>query len=188
MKKLKLKLSGISPMLMQSDRLANPLDPLTRELKKVSGKKNKTEDDYQKMAEIEMKGSLYVADDTVVIPAENIEACLVAGGKASKQGMLVKEAVQVLAESVPLSYTGPKSAAKVAEDPTFRFDKTVVVGGRRVVRARPIFRNWSCEVEVVFDPSRIDPDTLLQIAKTAGLYKGLGTWRPRYGRFNAEVV
>jgi hypothetical protein len=36
---------------------------------------------------------------------------------------------------------------------------------------------------VTIDTTQIEVRDLLDIAETGGMYKGLGDWRPRFGRF-----
>ena len=40
MERKQIKLTGVSPLMVQSDRLANPLDPLSKELKQYTGKRS----------------------------------------------------------------------------------------------------------------------------------------------------
>ena len=51
MKSIKVKLSGSSALLMHSDRFANPLDPLTKAHKELTGKRKKTDDDHIAIAD-----------------------------------------------------------------------------------------------------------------------------------------
>ncbi len=52
MKTATYTIRGTTPMLMHSERLANPFDPLTKEIKAISGKRKKTEDDLLEMARL----------------------------------------------------------------------------------------------------------------------------------------
>ena len=44
---IKLKVVGVSPMLMQADTLVDPLNPLTKAHKEITGKRKKTDDDHK---------------------------------------------------------------------------------------------------------------------------------------------
>lgn len=57
----------------------------------------------------------------------------------------------------------------------------------RITRTRPIFTDWSTEVEGAFDPNVLDRKDVENFAQIAGAYIGVGDWRPRYGRFEAVV-
>ena len=45
--------------MMHNARLANPLDPLVQEIKKLTGKRKKTEDDLLQIARLEWEGGFY---------------------------------------------------------------------------------------------------------------------------------
>jgi hypothetical protein len=44
---------------MHNSRLADPLDPIAKELKAASSKRKKTEPDFLEMEEIEFRGGIY---------------------------------------------------------------------------------------------------------------------------------
>jgi hypothetical protein len=56
--KITLRLVGVGPMLMHSSRLADPLDPQSKALSKVTSKRHKTDADHHRIAELEWFGSL----------------------------------------------------------------------------------------------------------------------------------
>ena len=53
MKKLHVTLKGLNTMMMHSPKTVNPLHPLALELKKYTSKRKKTEDDLQKISDLE---------------------------------------------------------------------------------------------------------------------------------------
>lgn len=57
--KFRITLHGINPLLMHNSRLSNPLDPNAKAMKKVSGKRQKTDEDHAELARLEHAGSLY---------------------------------------------------------------------------------------------------------------------------------
>lgn len=185
----RITLTGTGALLMHSARLSNPLDPATKAIKKVSGKRNKTDDDHAAMAHLEFVGSLY-HDEHVgpYIPGENLWRCLYDAAKKSKRGQKVKEGLFIATDVNPVAYPGPRDPEQMWADENFRFFASVKVGMKRVTRCRPIFRQWSTEADGVLDTNILDFAELEQIAETAGLLIGLGDWRPRYGRFVAEVA
>ncbi|WP_336879881.1 hypothetical protein [Rhodococcus globerulus] len=188
MLKFAITIKGTMPMLMHSSRLADPLDPATIELKKASSKRTKTGDDYEAVARAEFLGSLYIDGDIgPYIPGENVAASLLEGAKLNKLGVKVKRGLLVTTDVNPLSYKGPRDAAGLWEDKNFVHRASVKVSTSRVVRTRPIFRDWSTEVEGLLDESQLELRDLEQIAANAGDFIGLGDWRPRFGRFEATV-
>lgn len=59
MKKFTLTLTGVTPLLVHNARLADPLDPIVRQTKPISGKRSKTEEDHLELARLEFIGGLY---------------------------------------------------------------------------------------------------------------------------------
>lgn len=183
-----LAITGTTPLLMHSSRLADPLDPATKAIKKVSGKAKKTDDDHEEMARLEHAGSLYFDSEIgPYLPSENVFRALWDAAKKYKLGVKVKEGVLITTSVNPLIYHGPRTIEGLWDDKSFVHRASVKVGMSRVMRTRPIFREWRTEVEGVFDPSILDPEQLEQITDTAGALIGLGDWRPFMGRFETKL-
>lgn len=185
----RLTITGTAPLLMHNARLADPLNPATKALKKVTGKRQKTDEDHEEIARLEHAGSLYLDPDVgPYIPGQNIERALVDGARISKQGVKVQRGVFISTDVNPVGYKGPRDAAGLWADENFRHMASVKIGQSRTMRCRPIFREWAVEADGILDPSVIDLDSLEAIAVAAGQMVGLGDWRPRFGRFEASVV
>jgi hypothetical protein len=186
--KFNILVTGTAPLLMHNSRLANPLDPATKALKRVVGKRTKTDDDHEEVARLEHAGSLYRDSDVgPYLPSDNVWRSLYDGAKKHKLGVKFKEGV-IFPENVnPLAYRGPRDLEGLWEDENFRIFASVRVGTSRVVRCRPMFRQWTAEATGVLDPNILNLDELVTIAETAGQVIGLGDWRPRYGRYVATV-
>src|ERR1017187_324250 len=98
----KITLEGTGALLMHNARLSNPLDPAARAMKKVSAKRNKTDDDHAELAHLEFIGSLYYDQHAgPYVPGDNIWRCLYDGSKKSKRGPKVKEGVLITTEVNP---------------------------------------------------------------------------------------
>jgi len=177
-------IKGLTPLLMHSERLANPFDDLTKELKAITGKRKKTEDDLFAMARIEYMGGLYFDDDAGVhLPGYNILAAIVGGGKIHKLGTAVKRAVIVNEDRVPVLYTGPKKPSALFENKAFVDMRSVKVGTAKITRCRPKFTEWAATFSVAYDENSIQKSEIDQCLTSAGLMVGLGDYRPRFGRF-----
>lgn len=186
--KFRIEFEGIEPLIMHNGRLSNPLDPMARALKEMTGKRKKTDEDHLKIAELEFRGGLYHdAELGPYIPSDNVWRCLFDGGKKFKLGTAVKEGVIVTTPVNPLVYSGPRTVEKLWADEAFRHYASAKVGMQRVNRTRPIFHGWKVDAESILDPSVLNLDQLRQIADTAGRIIGLGEWRPRFGTFRATV-
>lgn len=197
--KVKLQVVGIGPLIMHNIQLANPLSKYTRALKKLTGKRQKTEADHLDIARLEWEGGLYVQDGEAVMPGVNIYACLLLGGKKSKRGVKMKSGTNISEDFCPLTYHGPKikitnnnGEIPIAEldkfYPHYNYQTMVVVEKTRVLRTRPIFHKWSFQCTVDFDDNVIEEDEIIKVAEDAGLLVGLGDWRPRFGRFMVEKI
>lgn len=188
MQKFTLTLTGTTPLLVHNSRLADPLDPAAKALKKISSKRNKTDDDHEALGEAEFMGGLYLDPDVgPYIPGLNIAATLLEGAKLNKLGMRVKRGLLVTTDVNPIAYDGPRDPAQLWRDGGFTHRASVGVGTSRVMRTRPIFRDWAVQADGLLDESQLDLDLLAQIAQNAGDFIGLGDWRPRFGRFVAKV-
>jgi len=177
-------LTGTRPLLLNCDRGANPLDPETIAFKMLNAKRGKTTENYEEVARAQWELSMYkTADGQPGLPGLNFEAAIRKAAMKSKRGKLVQEGVMVLDEMTPIIYTGPRNMDalfKVAADV-----RAVVVGGKRVMKARPIFRQWQLVYTVQFDPEIVDAENLMEFIATAGRLIGIGDFRPRFGRFTA---
>lgn len=182
-----ITLTGTAPLLMHNSRLSNPLDPATKALKKVTGKRNKTDDDHEQVARLEFAGGLYLDPDVgPFIPGENIARALVDGAKLTKMGVKVTRGVFISTDVNPLSYNGPRTDDGLWEA-GYRHMASVKVGTSRLMRCRPWFPEWRVQADGILDPSVLELDDLATIADNAGSLIGLGDWRPRFGRFTATV-
>ena len=185
MKKLKAKITGVSALLCHSGKLADPLYEGTKQLKKLSSKRGKTDADLEMMAKVEFIHSLYLDNGQPCIPAEVLEASFINAARRNKQGKKVQAGV-VVPNNYPLIYDGPRDPEKMWEDGRFRFSSTVRVGTSRVSRMRPRFNEWAADIEVEYDPNMLNEAEIKEIVKIAGESIGIGDWRPRFGRFKVE--
>jgi hypothetical protein len=184
---IKLKLTGVAPLIMHNGLLADPTNPVAKAMKQISGKRSKTEADYEELARLEFQGSLYMADGGPVVPSYVLEGCLINGAKKTKDGPKAKSGMFV-ETSVPLLYDGPRDRDGLWADEAFRLVVPVVVSRARVMRTRPIFNEWALEVPVTYDDEQANKTDIVRWAENAGRQVGLCDWRPRYGRFEVEVI
>lgn len=193
------RLMGIASLIVHNGQLANPLNPYTKEMKKISGKRNKTDADFARMAELEFQGGLYWSNtDGPVLPQEMFDSMVLGAAKKFKEGPLAKSGVFTL-NAPRLEYDGPRTRDGLWADERFRFVKGVRVGTARVMRTRPIFLatqrtkedgggfdpQWQCVVRFSVETGIINVARLDEWLDTAGQVIGLGDWRPQYGRFTA---
>lgn len=193
MEKITLKIIGSSPILMHSDRMANPLDPIKKRLAPYTAKRKKTDDDHEAIARIEWEAGMYFNEDIgPFLPGRMIKAALIQSAKKTKDGPKIKSGVVVTTEEAPLEYSGPRDLEKMWKSAKFVDMRSVVVQRARLMRCRPRFLDWSATVDITFDGAVIDRADLVRIADTAGELVGIGDYRPEnggdFGRFSVEVV
>lgn len=184
MKQASYTIRGSTPLMMHSERLANPFDPLTKEIKSVTGKRKKTETDLLEIARLEWLGGLYHTPEAGIhVPGYNIFAAVIGGGKIRKMGTAIKRSAVLQEDTVPLLYEGPKEPDKLFDDKRFVDIRSVKVGTAKVARCRPIFHSWALRFTILFDEASLQRGELDAAVNDAGAMVGLGDYRPRFGRF-----
>jgi hypothetical protein len=177
-------IEGIAPLLMHNGQLANPLNPFVKKMKALTSQRKKTDEVHAELSELEFRGGLYFSNEGVVgIPSEVIESCLIEGAKKSKLGKQFKSAIAVM-ENSPLDYGEKLTVDQLWErNEEFADVRGVKVGTSRVMRTRPIFRNWRLEFEVSYNADLVNPEQIQLAVSDAGTQVGLCDYRPKFGRF-----
>ena len=188
MKTLNFQIVGVSPLIMHNGRLADPSDSYTRAIKEISGKRKKTDADYEEMARLEFLGGLYLLDNQPCIPSYVFEACLIGKSGAARMENMGKKAAAALwvTGDFPLMYDGPKDPHELWDDEQFRMVAPVRVGQARVMRTRAMFKEWSAEISFGFNPDLLNEDMVRTWPEIAGEQVGLMDWRPKFGRFEVK--
>lgn len=185
---LTFRLTGVAPLLMHNGSLADPFNPITKEMKKVSSKRKKTDSDFEELARLEFLGGLYVnSEGSPIVPGILVESAILNGAKKDKNGSIFKSSVFCEGE-FELKYNGPKTAEELEKNSEFRLTCGARVSNARIMRTRPMFKEWSVDVVVTYLPEVVDKDMVIQAVKKAGELVGLGDWRPRFGRFDVEIL
>lgn len=189
---LTVQLAGTKPMLLHNGRLANPLDPYTRDLAAISKKRNKTDDDRFNMMAIEARGSCYeTTDGLLAFPTANVWRSIYDAAKAYKLGVAIKRSLHFDDVNEPLYVDG--ATVNIDDDRWLQYPDTidyrpVKVGTAKTMRARPLIPNgWVTTHRFGLNEKEIDADSLVPVLHRAGSMIGLGDWRPTYGTFTAKV-
>lgn len=162
-------------------------------MKAVSSKRKKTDADLDELARLEWLAGLYRSSDDLVIPDYVLESVMIGGAKKSKRGPQAKCGL-FFTEHATLKFDGKPSVindetlAEMFESGKFTHTVGVKVGMSKVMRTRPIFRNWSCDAYVQYDPDVLNQRDIEEIAVDAGKLVGIGDWRPKHGRFETKVI
>jgi hypothetical protein len=184
-KSLRFKIAGVSPLLPHNGQLADPLNEFTRALKRVSGKRAKTDADHEEMARLEWYGSLYLEGGEPCLPGFLIESAMVNAARKSKRGKQAQAGV-ICPGNYKLAFDGQAPLDQLWAGKGHSLRVLVRVGNARVMRTRPKFENWSSEIELMYDPLQLNEPDVREIMVICGDAIGLCDWRPKFGRF--EVV
>lgn len=184
---IRIRLVGTRRLIMHSGRLADPLDPISKELARLTSKKMKTASDHEEIARVEWNGSLWLHEGQPCIPAEALMGTFVEAAKSRRRTMQA-EAGLVVDQNALLEYAGPRDVDRLWENESFRLRVGVNVHGARTMRTRPMFDDWSVEFTAHYLPSLLDRDEVFETYVMAGFTRGLGDWRPQNGRYTVEIV
>lgn len=183
------KLTGLAPLMMHNNTALDPFHPMSKELKALTGKRKKTEDDLLKIAELEWHAGLYY-DDQIgpYVGGIHIDRTLNAAARLSKRGKDVDRGLSCVELKVPLEYPGPRDRDELFADRSYVDMRPVKVRGSGIMRCRPIFVEWSCKPSILYMPDIWNPDDIDTLVAEAGRLIGLLDYRPRFGRFSVEVA
>ena len=188
--RIRIELTGTSPLLMHNPRMVDPEFEITRAIKVLTAKRKKTDEDLRQIEKLEWYGGLYEEGGIVIQPTSKVRKCLVNGGKISKQGTAITRALSFGSLYVPLIYDGPKDIDKLFADKRFHSRLSVGIGKKRVMRVRPQFFPWALSVGGLFiEDAGLNFDEFENIVGLAGVVEGIGDNRVNgYGRFSTKLV
>lgn len=191
----KVTIRGIRPLLMHNGRLADPLDEYAKALKVVAKKRDKSDEDHIEVGRHEFIGGLYLDPKLgPVIPSDNLQRVLERGSTKRKLGKVFKALVEVPEPAdgslgYKLDYVGPRDPKVLWLDKSFVFRKGARVSNARVVRTRARFpTGWSVSFPIEVLQGGATKAQVQEALADAGVYEGIGDWRPRYGRFEVEKI
>jgi hypothetical protein len=190
MKTLEITWKGTTPLIMHSCQCVNPLHPISLALKPLTSKRNKTDEDYKAISDLEWEGGLYWDNSKemgLVIPAENIEATIKNGAKLRKHGKNIERYFNVVDMQATLDIGEKYTKDSLREDMRFRDVRPMNVMRAKVLRTRPRFNMWKLTFTAMYDESQLDLPTISQAIESAGAYVGLCDSRPKYGKFTAII-
>lgn len=189
MELLTLSIKGTSPLMMHSDKLANPLNPATKAHKELTGKRKKTDDDHLAIARSEfIAGAYFDSFSGFFVPGANFDATFLAGAKLQKLGTHWKRGALVMTDRAELEFTGPSTPEALWEDQRFVDCRGVKVGQAKIMRYRPIFLDWACQLEVAINTDVLDLQEVKKAIEDSGKLIGVCEYRPRFGRFEVAYV
>jgi len=194
MKDIKIKITGIRPLVLHNGLMADPTNPYTIAIKKITSKGSKklTEHDYAERDRLEWEAGLYWSDEIggIAIPSDNLERCIQEGAKKNRLGKDFAAAVFVQESEVEVMHRlSGKTKERINAEPGYTLRKGVKVQLSRIIRIRPLIpTGWTMTFTVEFDESIVNKQAVATALTEAGSLVGLGDWRPKFGRFTVEVL
>jgi hypothetical protein len=189
--KVTVELTGTSPLLMHNPRMVDPQFEINRQLKPLTSKTKKTDEDMAQIARLEWHGGLYTDENGIVVqPTSKPRKCLIETARINKMGKQVERALSFTTLNVPLTHNGPVDDPEALyAKPEFRSYLSVGVGTKRIMRMRPQFYPWALSIDGLFiEDAGMNYADLERIVELAGLVTGIGDNRVNgYGRFLGKV-
>lgn len=196
-----VRMNGVTP-LMQNRVRGLSRDDSSGGLGQSKKKENPT-------AEQEADSATYRDDDgDCYHPGDAFRSAVIDAVTGTKigSGKTAKSAPDIFRTSFFVLTERPKLIDPKTQKPLkkYRIDLRPVVNPNTsgaILRARPAWDSWACDVEFEYDPNMLNTDTILQSLNLAGARVGVGELRPlpkkknknrgnggRFGKFKAEIV
>ncbi len=200
LKKYSIHLKSLSPIIMNCDRLANPLDPQTKRLKELTCLKKKQDEHHLAMSKIEWGARMYYDDEIgVYISSKMIGGCWRASARKEKKGLLMKAVIVDCMPGTPIiDYIGKSqeelwSIVNKKGEHVHAFIESVNVQRAKTMRTRPIFHNWQIKFDILLNVELLSERELEIIIRRAGFDFGMGDCRPElatgiFGRYSLELM
>lgn len=187
--KITIKATGTSPLLMHNPQMVDPEFELNRQIKAITSKRKKTDEDHTAVARLEWYGGIYLDGGKVVQPASKLRKSFIEAGRIHKVGKQIERAFAFGALNIPLAFDGPHDVDKLWESGRYVSRLSVGVMGKRVMRVRPQFSTWALVSDAELLDDVINLDDFIAIAELAGRAVGIGDNRVNgYGRFAVTVT
>ena len=196
---------GTSPLLCSNVASSDPLGEGSKQKAFFHSKRKKNDEDHRALRTLDWifsgywgsQGEISVdeTENTVdfegfskpTIPGANFQRCLRNAATKWKLGKDVLRSV-VVSNDPEIEYDGPKDAVEMFNSRTPKFQMAAFTS-RGVWVNRLMVPLWKATYRLTVDDEILSVSQLKQIITMAGKAEGLGTWRPRHGRFTSgELV
>ena len=205
LKGFQVTVEGRSPLLCSNVASSDPLGDGAKQKAFFHSKRKKNDEDHRALRTLDWifsgywgsQGEISVdeTENTVdfegfskpTLPGANFQRCLRNAATKWKLGKDVLRSV-VVSNDPEIEYDGPKDAVEMFNSRTPKFQMAAFTS-RGVWVNRLMFPLWKATYRLTVDDEILSVSQLKQIITMAGKAEGLGTWRPRHGRFTAgELV
>ena len=185
MAKFKVEIEGTS------DYLQNKMVMATKEEQKAKSKLTGSVKG-QEAIDMHYEEKVYRAEDgSCYIPSTHLEGAMIKAateyiipGKGKKTWKDIFKGLVICTEN-KIQFSPKK---KNPDEKYEAITRNPATGGRNVT-IRPLYAaGWKAEFEIDCLDEAIDSDLLAEILGRAGQYKGIGDYRPKFGRFQVNKV
>jgi hypothetical protein len=186
--------TGIDSLLQNNPQMSDPLNRFSKEMKQITGKRKKTDDDIAAMRDLEVRAKIYFDDEMgIYVPSTWVTASIagISWARAKIKKGDIRACVFATQQKLKLNYDGMERVQKpmdIVGDQSFHLIQSLKQGQVRVVKATPVFHNWSFECTLEFDDSIINEAELKQLIQYGAKFGGFGDFRPTYGRAMVEFI
>lgn len=191
MQSIKFKMTGVCPLMLNNPQTVNPMNEYAKELKALTSKRSKTDDDQNEIFHLKFLASCYLNQKMqYIIPANMIAKSFEAGAKENKLGAKFQRSVFVFSDALLKFDENGCTPEELWENFADKYVDIRPVGIQKskIVTARMIIPEWSLEGELFFDESQLNKSEVWLAMTNAGLRYGIGTYRQCYGRYKIEEV
>lgn len=175
--KMILRIIGDSPLIVHawSEKAKKQIRDKQMKQAKAAKEAKNPEQDYQE--------SLYhLSDGGYGFPYIGFKACAV-DACSFADGI-----TKVVARG---AFHVPDGLVRINGIPEMREDMVKIAMGTTDLRYRGMFREWNCELEIIFNPNVLSKAQIANLFNLGGFSVGVGEWRPardgECGRFHVEV-
>lgn len=162
-------------------------------LDKQQGRK-KLKENRDPRAEYEAAFYKMVDDDGVTtygFPITAFKAATISAARYYDKSVSMTALRQFLFMHGTLTKADPLPLVPIVGEPEMREDVVRLSGMARTadLRYRPMFKDWSCTLEVIYIKSSISRDSVLSLIDAGGMGVGVGEWRPEHrGEFGTYQI
>lgn len=191
MKAIKFKMVGIVPLMLNNPQTVNPMNGYSKELKALTSKRTKTDEDLNEIFHIHFLASCYQdKKGQYVLPANMVFKSFESGAKEFKLGQKFQRSLFVTHDLVLKFAENGCTPEELWENHSEKYVDIRPVGIQKskVPTARMIVPEWWCEGELHFDECQMNKSEVWNALVAAGERHGVGTYRQCYGRYKITEI
>ena len=191
MKSIKFRITGTCPLMLNNPQTVNPMNVYAKEIKALTSKRSKTDEDQNEIFHLKFLASCYYNDKgQYILPANMIAKSFEAGAKENKLGAKFQRSVFINEDCLLKFKDNGCTPEELWQNhsETYVDIRPVGVQKSKIVTARMIVPEWSLEGELTFDETQLNKSEVWLALTNAGLRYGIGTYRQCYGRYKIEEI